>query len=220
MVALTRPGAAVIRVLRAVLPGILWEVPTSERLVALTFDDGPHPATTPQLLDLLAGHGAKATFFVIGRQVEGNETILERLVAEGHELGNHTMTPARSVTLGSAAFARDLAAAGELLGRFGPVRYFRPASGWFTPAMLHAAARLGCRCALGSISTTDTDSRRPARTAVRLSRRIRPGAVVVLHEGGSGRAGIVEVTRALLDDLVDRGYVMVTLSELSRREHP
>ncbi len=209
-----------IRVLRALFPGVLWEVPTSERLVALTFDDGPHPATTPQLLDLLARHGARATFFAIGRQVEGNEGILERVVAEGHELGNHTMTSARSVTLGNAAFVRDLAAAGDLLARFGPVRWFRPASGWFRPPMLRTAARAGYRCALGSVSTTDIDSRRPARTAVRMSRRIRPGAVVVLHEGSSARTGIVSVTRALLDDLVERGYVMVTLSELSRREHP
>ena len=206
-----------VRVLSRLVPNVLWAVPTRDPVVALTFDDGPHPATTPLLLDLLAHHAAQATFFVIGQRVTGNEAVLQRAVAEGHELGNHTMTARRSVRLGREEFAQDLAAADAVLRPFGQARYFRPASGWFTPAMLRAGHRLGYRCALGSVTTFDIDSLHPARTALRVSRRIHPGSVVVLHEGAESRAGIVEVVDRLLQDLGGRGYATVALSALAAR---
>jgi peptidoglycan/xylan/chitin deacetylase (PgdA/CDA1 family) len=195
-------------------PGVLWSVRSSTGVVALTFDDGPHPATTPDLVDLLGRYGARATFFLIGARASRREDLVRRIVAGGHELGNHLLSDYPSILLPAAEFQTQLMQVDATLRRFGGVRYFRPGSGFFTPRMLQIAAENNYRCALGTISTLDTDSRNPQTVAHRIAKKVRPGDVIVLHEGSPDRIRVVTVVERLLADLTARGYRFVTLTEL------
>jgi peptidoglycan-N-acetylglucosamine deacetylase len=209
-------GRLLSALLSTVAPQVTWHAGSNRQrqVFALTFDDGPHPQLTPALLEALRRHGAHATFFVVGERVAGNEATMRAIVAAGHELGNHLMTGEASIRHSAKRFEEQLVAADAMLRQFGPVRYFRPASGWFTPAMLRRAAHHGYRCVLGTVAALDARVPDPGRTARRLGRWIAPGSIVVLHEGSAERIGVIALTDALLSGLATRGYRSVTLSEL------
>ena len=203
-------------------PRCLYAVATSDKVVALTIDDGPDPAHTSAILRILADHAARATFFLISGNVPGAEPIVTDLVARGHELGNHLTREEPSIRLAPAAFVAAMREAGHVLSRFGPVRWLRPGSGWYNDAMLDAIDREGYRCALGSIYPYDGRGM-PARIAAAyILTNARPGAVIILHEGKGRGARTVAVLGRVLPVLRARGYHVVTLSELydgSSREH-
>ncbi len=213
---LARPGL-VIRWLARRYPDVLFHVDAQEPLVALTIDDAPHPTLTPAILDVLAEHNARATFFLIGSQVPGNEHILRRIAEEGHELGNHLMNDAPSVSLSAEEFERQLLRTHELLAHFGPVRWFRPGSGWYSRRMIDQLHHHGYRCALGSAYAYDCH----IRSAWYMSRHIllntRPGSVIILHDGCESRHRTVAALRHILPELQRGGYRVVTLSELAVR---
>lgn len=188
-----------VRLLSRAVPGdVLWFADTREPVFGLTFDDGPHPQTTPGLLDVLREHGARATFFLIGERVRAHPELVERIAAEGHELGNHLMRDERSVLAPDERFARELAETSALLSPYGEIRWFRPGAGFFTPRMLRTAAEQGLRAVLGTVVTPDKEL-------------IRPGSIVVLHEGTSNRRGVVAATDELLGAVDLRA---VTVSDL------
>ena len=138
--------------LAGVLSGsrVVASVATRENHVALTIDDGPHPATTPELLRVLRSHGARATFFLIGERAQSPPDLVRRIAADGHEVANHLMHDQPSIRLPATEFRRQLAQVHELLAPFGDVVFFRPGSGWITRRMLRDAAAQGYTCALGT----------------------------------------------------------------------
>jgi peptidoglycan/xylan/chitin deacetylase (PgdA/CDA1 family) len=182
----------------------------------LTFDDGPHPELTDAVLDVLARHDARATFFLIGERIAGQERSVARIVAEGHEIGNHLMRDEASILLPRNQFSRDLRATQELLAPYQRVRWWRPGSGWLTSSMVRHASGLGLRCALGTMAIMDGP---PPATASwrgrRLLAQLRPGSVAVLHEGTSERRDVVSTTDWLLSQLRHQGLSSVTLSDLA-----
>jgi peptidoglycan-N-acetylglucosamine deacetylase len=199
------------------LPAVCCSRRTSEPLVALTFDDGPHAELTDAVLDVLAAHRAHATFFVIGERVEGNERVLARIVDEGHELGNHMMSDEPSILLSREQFEGDLGRNHELLADYQDVSWWRPGSGWMTPSMVRHGAERGIRCALGTVVVADgPPPERGSWREQRLLAQVSAGAVVVLHEGLDQRADVVDTTDWLLTRLSERGLRSVTMSELSR----
>ncbi len=200
-----------------VLPGVCCSRRTDEPVVALTFDDGPHPGLTDAVLEVLARHEAAATFFLIGERVTGNEDVVARIATQGHELGNHMMTDEPSVLLSGDRFERDLAAARRLLAPYQDVTWWRPGSGWMTPSMVRHGAGLGMRCALGTLAIVDGPPPEPGTwREQRLLAQVARGGVVVLHEGKAARQDVVDTTDWLLTRLAQRGLRSVTMSQLSR----
>jgi peptidoglycan/xylan/chitin deacetylase (PgdA/CDA1 family) len=209
----TAPGWLVDR-LAGWYPGCLYRVPTASQLVALTIDDGPDPSTTPLILAELRRQGARATFFLIAERLEGQEELVHRLVAEGHEIGNHFTRDRPSIRLSPRAFESDLLQAHRALTTFGPVQWARPGSGWYSRAMLEVMRRHGYGCALGSVYPFDA-AIPSASLAVRFVLwHARSGDVVVLHDGGARGERTVKALRAILPALRRRGYRVVSLSEL------
>ena len=196
-------------------PRCLFAVQTAERVVALTLDDGPDAVHTREILRVLRENDACATFFLISSRVPGNEALVAAMVAEGHELGNHLTHDEPSVRLAPAEFVAAMREADMVLQRFAPVHWLRPASGWYTDAMLETIEREGHRCALGSIYPYDAHHPWAHVSAAYLLANARPGAVIVLHEGGDRGRRTVEVLRRVLPALRARGYRIVTLSELA-----
>ncbi len=203
----------VLRLLQRLNPRVLFFVDTTQRLAALTFDDGPHPTVTPRILDVLAEHRAHATFFLIAGRIAGNEELVRRLVREGHELGNHQMSETPSIRLSSAAFEQQLLRAHSRISAFGALRWFRPGSGWFSHRMLDQIEHYGYQCVLGSAYLEDT-LRWVKYLAWHILLNTRPGSIIILHDGNLGRQRTVSVLRQLLPALQRRGYQVVTVSTL------
>jgi peptidoglycan/xylan/chitin deacetylase (PgdA/CDA1 family) len=196
-------------------PRCLYAVPTHEKVVALTFDDGPDRTSSPEILRLLREHDARATFFFISGNVSGAEHIVADAVAQGNELGNHLTRDEPSIRLSPSAFVAAIREAGAVLSGFGPVLWLRPGSAWYNDAMLDAIEREGYRCVLGSVYPYDPYVPIVRLTSAYILANTRPGSVIVLHEGGARGARTVEVLGRVLPALHKRGYRVVTLSELA-----
>ena len=135
---------------------MIYRSSKTEPLVALTIDDSPFASSTPAILDVLERVGAKATFFIIGSYVQGNEALLERIVHMGHEIGNHTLRDFPSHRLSLGCFKDEFLQTDAILRTFtSRVRWFRPASGRFTPWMLEVIEGFGYQAVLGDVYPFD-----------------------------------------------------------------
>lgn len=195
---------------------VLFHADTREKVLALTIDDGPHAELTPEILDVLAELDVPAAFFIIGGQVAGNEAVLRRIVREGHELGNHLMDDRRSISLDADEFARQLAETHALIAPFGPVRWFRPGSGFYNARMLEQIRPYRYRCVVGSIYPYDAQFHSVEFATGYILGNVQPGAIIVLHDGDCERQGTVEILRRIVPALQKRGYRFVTLTALDR----
>jgi peptidoglycan/xylan/chitin deacetylase (PgdA/CDA1 family) len=195
-------------------PGCLYHVSIQERLVALTIDDGPDRVSTPLILAELRRQEARATFFLITGRLRGQEPLVRRLVGEGHELGNHFTQDQPSVQLTPRAFEADLLQAHRTLAPWGRLSWARPGSGWYSQPMVEVMQRHGYRCVLGSVYPFDATIPSVAWARRYILRNVRPGAIVVLHDGGSRGRRTARVLAEVLPELRRRGYRVVSLSEL------
>ncbi len=199
---------------------LLCRVPTPHKAVALTFDDGPHPSHTPWLLDMLAAKDIKATFFVVGRRVRRFRDLVGRAQAEGHEIGNHTDHHLPLSPLPAGLIARELNVCGRLVeGVTGHrPRFMRPPMGWFNDKVLRISRELGYEPVIGTIHPQD--SRQPGVPTImrRLHRRLEPGAIIILHDGGwrirASRQQTLRAVDLLTDELLAQGFAFPTLSGL------
>ncbi|KAJ3298304.1 hypothetical protein HDU79_011591 [Rhizoclosmatium sp. JEL0117] len=194
------------------LPGV------KEKLMALTIDDSPSQHTS-EILDVLKQHNAKATFFIIGTHVDSTPNgrqLLQRMIAEGHELGNHTMYDRPTISLTHEVFEDELITVDKLLQEYQPstprrVKWFRPGSGVFSQDMIDTAEKHGYTTVLGCRFPVDTTSRDPRLNAWHVSAGVHPGAVVVLHDG---RAWTAETLRVLAPIVAGKGFRFVNAGEL------
>jgi peptidoglycan/xylan/chitin deacetylase (PgdA/CDA1 family) len=206
----------------------LSSVKTSQPAIALTFDDGPHPETTPRILDVLAKYSAKGTFFVIGKHVEAHRSVAERIVAEGHELGNHSWQHSyrQNFQRGGPLTAEVMRAADCIRSITGREKLplYRAPVGIKSPELARVAHALDLTIVAWSIHSRDTIDSNPDRVANRIVQGARPGSIALLHDGHE-RAGRVR-TNALtalpktLEGLAARQLNCVTVSELLAMQEP
>lgn len=195
-------------------PQVVYFVETEEPVVALTIDDGPDPATTPRILDLLKQHDARATFFLITSRIPGNEDLVARTVEEHHELGNHLTTDRPSILLDAGEFERQLLESHDMLSQFTEVLWFRPGSAWYSAQMLSILDKHGYRCALGSVYPFDPQIPSSWFAAHYVLRNVRAGSIIVLHDYGARAERTAAALATILPELRRRGFQVVTLSEL------
>ena len=195
-------------------PEVLYSVETREPILALTIDDGPDPSTTPRILDLLSEHDARATFFLLSDRIPGNENLVQRIVDEGHEIGNHLTDDQPSIRLSEDEFEQRLLHAQDVLSPFGDVLWFRPGSGWYNKSMRSTLIQHGYRLALGSIHPFDSHVPSSWFAANYILWRAKPGAVIVLHDIGSRGQRTTDTLNKILPALIARDYRFVTLTEL------
>jgi peptidoglycan/xylan/chitin deacetylase (PgdA/CDA1 family) len=201
--------------LAARFPGCLYAVETTAQAVALTIDDGPDPSTTPDVLRELRNHGAHATFFLISGNVANDDSTVAAMIAAGHEIGNHLTRDESSISLTPAAFDSAVVNAGRTLSRFGPVRWARPGGGRYNRRMVTTLERRGFQCALGSVYPYDAEIPSSHLSSAFVLAHVRPGAIIVLHDGGARGRRTTAALQRLLPQLRRRGLRVVTLSELT-----
>lgn len=181
------------------------------KLAAITFDDGPRRTTTTKLLDGLARRGVKCTFFIIGEQVEGNEDILRRMDAEGHQLGLHTFDHVSLVGLNAADFSCQVDRSREAIKRVVGHNDFvlRPPYGQTDPGV---EKRAGCPIILWSVDPTDWDDRNTARIVKHVVEKAGDGDIILLHDIYDTS---VEAALQIVDALHEKGFLLVTVDELA-----
>jgi len=210
----TAPRWLVSSVARAA-PGCLYTVPTGQPAVALTIDDGPS-TNTAEILRVLREQSAHATFFLISSNVSGREGVVNAIVSDGHELGNHMTRDEPSVRLMPEAFERSMREAGDVIGRFGKVRWLRPGGGWYTATMIDTIERAGYRCALGSVYPLDAQLPSSRLASAFILANARAGSVIVLHDGAARGRRTVATLGRVLPALAERGLRVVSLSDLDQ----
>ncbi len=200
-------------------PDVLYYTGPEQKLVALTIDDSPSGEETDRILAVLDKHNVAATFFVIGVKAQMYETVLERIVEGGHEIANHGWDATPSIDLDHDRFARELARTSELLGTYAP-KFMRPASGLYTSTIVAEVKAQGMQTVLADIYPADTRIHSPAFFAWYLEQNVRPGSIIVLHDGGDG-TGRGDRTAEALDRVLPRlkaaGFEFVSLSALVAR---
>ncbi|HVZ61086.1 MAG TPA: polysaccharide deacetylase family protein [Terriglobales bacterium] len=197
--------------------------PRSRRL-ALTFDDGPCDPFTPQLLDILAKHNVRATFFMIGANVARRPDIARAVAAAGHAIGNHTQNHPLLIFKSRTAFRSEVeqchSALRDAIGD--SARLFRPPYGGRRPAILRETRALGYEPVMWSVAGYDWQTQSPAVIAGNIRSRVRGGEVVLLHDGsplcngrsGKDRSGTVAATARLIVDYQSEGFEFVTIPEM------
>ena len=185
---------------------------TDEKLLALTFDDGPVCRTTVEICDILDRYGIKAAFFLIGSRIEGNEHILRQLSSSGHLVGNHSTGHIPTFPLFSAdKMIADLKLCDDLILKSTGVKpaWFRPPFGITNPAVGKAAKSGKYRVMGWNIRSFDT-IKKPDTVIRRIEKRLKPGAVILLHDD---RPNTVRILPAIIESALKRGYRFVRPDE-------
>lgn len=198
----------------------LPEAAARRREIALTIDDGPDPAVTPRVLDLLDAANARASFFCIGRIAEQHPALCREIVQRGHRVENHGFAHSNAFSLfGPGRMRRDIARAqaalGDITGQ--APRFFRATAGLRNPFLDPVLLGLGLELATWTRRAYDTRTGDPERVFHRLTDRLGPGDIVLLHDGHAARTSkgepvILAVLPRLLQTLAERQLHPVTLT--------
>lgn len=195
---------------------ILWEIKTNEKIIALTFDDGPHKKYTPEILDVLNKYNATSTFFIVGENAEKNPSVIQRMYEEGHELAIHTYTHPLRTSIPN--LLKEIKKTHETI--YGISGYsptlFRPVEGQYTDGMIDAVAKEGYKVVMWSWHQDTMDWKSPGINKIvnTVLKGAKEGNIVLFHDGGGDRGQTVKALEKILPELENQGYKFVTVSEL------
>lgn len=200
--------------LERLTPNIVYRVRTRQPMVALSFDDGPHPAFTPRVLDILQQHGAKATFFLIGDRALRHPEVVAAIRAGGHEIGNHYSCNVPTLGHSDATFVRNLEQTETVLSLDAKPALFRPPGGIAWPGQIRLAKARGYTCVLGC--AYPHDPMHPPVWYIRwlVAKNLVPGAIVILHDGISDPSRSLEALPQILEAGRHKNLRFVSISDL------
>lgn len=189
---------------------------SGRKSVALTFDDGPDPRSTPELLEFLKREQIPATFLLVGRDVAAHPEVAARIAAEGHLIGNHSYThPWYISAMGGRRLGEELNRAQEVIEKAAGIRpaYFRPPSGMTGPHFAKALKRAGLTLLGWDVRSLDTVASADGAVA-RIVRGARDGSIILLHDGGAETAKLLEIVSAAVKQLRARGFTFERVDRL------
>jgi peptidoglycan-N-acetylglucosamine deacetylase len=189
-------------ILKKIYPGLTWNIPGEDRIMYLTFDDGPTPEITDKVLGMLAAYNARATFFCIGRNAERNPEILRRITDGGHAVGNHTYSHLKGWYTHNHEYYEDI----ELASRFVPSKLYRPAYGMITPVQIRYL-RKHYKIVLWDVMSYDFDSSISNEKC--LSNVIRyagQGSVIVFHDSVKASGNLLYALPRVLEYFGGKGF--------------
>lgn len=200
---------------------MVFKVPFAKNTIAITFDDGPHPLQTPVILDVLARHNTKATFFMTGANIRRNKDLLRTVTSGGHEIANHTNNHPNGFFANRSMIFDEIATTKKLIEDTTgiPNIFFRPPYGIFTPAMLSTCKALDLSIILWSINSFDYKCRGESQIASRVIDRVKSGDICLFHDCHFRDitriySQTVNAMKTILPYTVSKGLKGVTVGEL------
>ena len=189
-------------------------IPMADKYIAITFDDGPHPKNTPRLLNILRARNIKATFYMVGSNVDLYPQVVRRVVAEGHEIGNHSYSHRLFSKMGDSEIRQELSRTRDAVQRAAgvqPLTLRPPFGGRLTRQREWVNAEFGYPIILWSIDPMDWKRPGPSVVCSRIVSATTPGSIILAHDLHSQT---VDAMPATLDGLLQRGFKFVTVSQL------
>jgi peptidoglycan/xylan/chitin deacetylase (PgdA/CDA1 family) len=186
--------------------------------VALTFDDGPHPEHSPKILEILTRYGCKASFFVTGAGAQKYPELVTRMAEEGHTVGNHSFSHSNLFPLfRPSRIAREIEETSRILERAtgNPARFFRPPFGVTNPRVARGMRNLGLEVAGWSIRSYDTRNTPPEKVVRRITRKMKDGDIILLHETS---LYIEEILEGLMEEIGKSGLECVSMDRLLNQQ--
>ncbi len=182
--------------------------------VALTFDDGPDPKLTTRILDILKENGVRATFFVVGKNAERYPALIDRIIAEGHEIGNHTYSHKYLGKAGARLTEKEISECDARIFEHSEycTKFFRPPGGIMNAEISNVCSAYGYDVLLWSIDTMDWSGRSADGICREIFNNISDGSVILMHDGVRGHTA--EALESVIPGLRAKGYEFVTASEL------
>lgn len=194
------------RLFRKMFPGTVFRMPATGKKpgrVFITFDDGPIPEATPRVLDMLDRFGVKATFFMVGQNVERYPRLLEEVIKRGHRVGNHSHHHIRGVGIPAKEYLEDV----ETCEKYTKTGLFRPSHGYLTPGQLKAVKKKGYRVVMFDLVTRDYSKRVTAEEVVNnVKKYARDGSVIVFHDSLKSIEKLQTALPESLEWLREQGY--------------
>jgi peptidoglycan-N-acetylglucosamine deacetylase len=186
---------------------------TSKSRIALTFDDGPHPAFTPKLLDILKENNVKATFFLVGEMAEKYPDLVKREIAEGHSVGNHTYHHVNLTKVPPEDIATEMEACSDVLNKITGKKphLFRPPGGDYNRQVIEIAEAEGYTTIFWTDDPGDYASPGKKVIEIRLLRNVNNGGIILIHDGVQET---VDILPQVIEYLKNRGFEFVTIDEM------
>jgi len=195
--------ALIPRMVTWLFPNRVWQIPTAQKEIFLSFDDGPHPRITPMVLDMLASHGAKASFFCIGDRVKRFPDIYQRIVDEGHAVGNHTFHHLNGWKTNDADYLTNITEAALCIDS----RLFRPPYGRIKGSQARAIVAKGFKTIMWTVLSGDYDAKlNPAQCANRVLENIEPGFIFLFHDAEKAEKNMLFALEKLLEASKLQGF--------------
>ena len=184
-----------------------WRIVTDERVVFLSFDDGPNPEVTPFVLQCLSEYNAKATFFCVGENLQKHKDLSENIIRNGHQIGNHTQHHLKGWKTSTNTYVDDVRMCQEAIGPIHKFPLLRPPYGRITKRQGKALIELGYRCIMWDILTYDYDKGLDIEYAVRrITSLTRKGSIVVFHDSQKAKKQLEKLLPAYLKQMSDKGF--------------
>lgn len=197
---------------------IVWEIKTEEKLVALTFDDGPDPIYTPQIIELLKDYDARASFFVVGNEAEKHPEIIKKLDENNHEIANHTYSHREVTEMTQEELIAELLKTHQIIFEIinKDMNFFRPTSGFYNDIIVDAAKELDYKVVIWTWGqdSRDWQNLNYKTIANNVYKSIQPGNIILFHDRGGKRDNTIKALHIILPILKEKGYDFVTISEL------
>lgn len=175
------------RLIKKAFPNFVWDIKDRERTVYLTFDDGPTPEVTEWVLQVLKEHAVKATFFCIGNNIEQHPNIFQKIIDQGHAVGNHTFNHLNGWQTGNSAYFENIAATEKIISGIIPGflknKIFRPPYGRIKSSQATEVRRQGYRIIMWDVLSADFDQAiTPERCLQNVIKNTRSGSVIIFHD--------------------------------------
>lgn len=195
---------------------LITEVKTQEKVIALTYDDGPNPPYTDKLLDTLERLQVKATFFVIGKNVEKYPQIAREIFLKGHELGNHSYSHLPLIWKKPSFIKSEIEKTDRLIRKLGVEGeiHFRSPFGFKLLLLPYILANMHKKNILWNVDPKDYAASKAEVIESHVLERVQPGSIILLHDGGGDRSLTIAATESLIQKLQAKGYQFKTVSEL------
>lgn len=188
--------------------------PNDEKKIALTFDDGPHPKYTEEILAVLEKYGVKATFFLIGENITYYPAAYEKIRSAGHEIGNHTFSHPHMYKKDRMALEEEIEKTEKLLCFPDGAKLFRPPEGVCSDTVCHAASEMGYSIILWTVDTRDWSHPAPDTIVKNVEKSVKSGDIILFHDYIAAPSPTPEALEMLIPSLLAKGYRFVTVSEL------